>query len=430
MSKLAGKMYLKRHLEHKLNLTQQYAKVVLIVGARQVGKSTLLKHCLPDLPHITFDPIQDFYNVREDPDLFLKQFQGPLILDEIQFYPQLLSAIKRRVDESSKAGQYFLTGSQNLSVLKNVAETMAGRVAILNLLPMTLHEMYSVSDQHWLPVLLDDPSLLIKKFKGCLPNFSLWNSVWNGGMPALMEIPTEGYGTMFESYIQTYVERDIRLVENIQDLRAFDRFIRVMAALSAQEINTNNLGQEIGVSYKTISRWINLLTYTYQWHLLDPYHGNTLKRITKKPKGIFGDTGIACHLIRLASPQSLGAYPQLGALFESFIVNQVKAVLSSLPQSVNLYHWRTHGGAEVDMVIEMDGFLYPIEVKLKTALTKNDTKGIKAFLATYPESKIKKGVIIYPGDRCYSIDDSIIALPCHGLFNKGELKQSTFSFPL
>jgi uncharacterized protein len=416
MSKLRGKMYLTRHLEHKFNLTKQYAKIVLIVGARQVGKSTLLRHCLPDLPHITFDPIQDFYNVREDPDLFLKQFQGPLILDEIQFYPELLSALKRRVDESSEVAQYYLTGSQNLSVLKNVAETMAGRVAILNLYPMTLHEMNSVVEGHWLPHLLEDPGLLPEKFKGCIPQFSVWDSIWRGGMPGFIGIPTEGYATMFESYVQTYVERDVRLVENIQDLRAFDRFIRVMAALSSQEINTNTLGQEVGISYKTIMRWINLLTYTYQWHLLDPYHGNTLKRITKKPKGIFADTGLACHLIRLTSAQSLGAYPQLGALFESFVVDQVKGVLSSLSQSVNLYHWRTHAGAEVDMVIEKDGFLYPIEVKLKSVLTKQDARGIKAFFETYSQSKLKKGVIIYPGDRCFFLDESIIAVPCHGLF--------------
>lgn len=416
MSKLRGRMYLTRHLEHKFNLTRQHAKVVLIVGARQVGKSTLLRHCLPGIPHITFDPIQDFYNVREDPDLFLKQFQGPLILDEIQFYPELLSALKRRVDESQEVGQYYLTGSQNLSVLKNVAETMAGRVAILNLYPMTLHELNSVVDEHWLPILLEDPDLLPEKFRGCIPKFSVWDSIWRGGMPGFIGIPIEGYSTMFESYVQTYVERDVRLVENIQDLRAFDRFVRVMAALSAQEINTNTLGQEIGISYKTIMRWINLLTYTYQWHLLDPYHGNTLKRLTKKPKGIFSDTGLACHLIRLSSPQSLGAYPQLGALFESFVVNQIKGVLSSLSQSVSLYHWRTHAGAEVDMVIDKDGYLYPIEVKFKSVLKKEDARGIKAFFDTYPQGKVKKGVIIYPGDRCFTLDESIIAVPCHGLF--------------
>jgi predicted AAA+ superfamily ATPase len=409
-------MYLARHLEPKLALTRQHAKVILITGARQVGKSTLLRHCLPDLPHITFDPIQDFYNVREDPGLFLSQFQGPLILDEIQFYPELLSALKRRVDQSSAPGQYFLTGSQNLSVLKNVSETMAGRVAILNLLPMTLHEKRAVPEQHWLPVLLEDPSRLPERFKGCIPDIALWDVLWRGGMPGFMEIPTAGYSTMFESYVQTYVERDVRLVENIQDLRAFDRFVRIMAALSSQEINTSTLGQEIGVSHKTITRWINVLTYTYQCHLLDPYHGNTLKRITKKPKEIFSDTGLACHLIRLTTPQSLGSYPQLGALFESFVTNQIKAVLNSLPQSVNLYHWRTHSGAEIDALIEKDGFFYPIEIKMKTVLTKRDTKGIKAFVETYPESKVKKGIIIYPGDRCFHLDDFVIAVPYHGLF--------------
>ncbi len=414
-------MYLSRHIEKKLKFTSQHAKVVLLVGARQVGKSTLLSHCFPNIPHITFDPIQDFYNVRQDPDLFLKQFNTPVILDEIQFYPEVLSAIKRKVDQSTAPGQYFLTGSQNLSVLKNVSETMAGRVAILQLSPLTIHELHSNAavEQHWLPLLLEEPESLPVKFKGILSSFFLWKSLWQGGLPGLIDLPIEAYQTIFQSYIQTYVERDVRLLENIQDLRSFDRFIRVVAALSSQEINLTQLGGEIGISYKTVSRWLNLLSYTYQWYQLDPYHSNTLKRITKKPKGIFSDTGLACHLIRLTSEQAVGSYPQLGSLFESFIFNQINSMSNSLNFPANLYHWRTKHGVEVDIVIEKDGCLFPIEIKTKSVLSKQDAKGIKIFQETYSNNstkKIKKGVIIYPGEHCFYLDQNVIALPCHGIF--------------
>lgn len=410
-------MYLTRHLEKKLKFVAKHSKVIMITGARQVGKSTLLKQCFPDIPHITFDPFQDIYNVRQDPDLFLKQYKPPLILDEIQFYPELLSSIKRFVDQSDQPGQYFLTGSQNLSVLKNAAESMAGRVSILSLHPMTLHELHDQSASHWLPVLLEDPDQLPTRFTGILPDFMLWKNLWRGGMPGLISQPDELLGTYFYSYIQTYIERDIRLVEEIRNLASFGRFMGVLSALTSQEMNLTELGGKIGVTHKTVENWLSLLTNTFQFHLIHPYHGNTLKRITKKAKGIVADTGLAAHLLQLTSSSTLGSYPALGSLFESSIVNQVYGALSQAYNVPGLYHWRTQHGAEVDLLLEQDGWLYPIEVKMKSYLTKNDARGLRAFRETYPSQRIKPGIIIYPGDRCYYVDESVIAVPCHGLFS-------------
>jgi predicted AAA+ superfamily ATPase len=409
-------MYLTRHLETKLNLVAHYSKVVLVTGARQVGKSTLLKNCFPHLPHITFDPHQDTYNVRQDPDLFLKQYNTPVILDEIQFYPELLSSIKRFVDQSDQPGQYYLTGSQNLSMLKNAAESMAGRVAILPLYPMTLHERYQHANSHWLPILLEEPDLLPQRFKGIIKDFSLWKDVWQGGLPGLISQPNELFGTYFSSYVQTYIERDIRLIEDIRDLNSFRQLIGILSALTSQEINLNALGGRIGVTHKTIDRWLSLLVNTYQWHLINPYHGNTLKRITKKPKGIIADTGLAAHLLQLTSPATLGTYPGLGSLFESYVINQVFGASTQLSSMPGVYHWRSHNGAEVDLLFEQNGFLYPIEIKMKSYLTKNDTRGLRAFRETYLSERIKTGVILYAGDRCYRVDESVIAVPCHGLF--------------
>jgi predicted AAA+ superfamily ATPase len=410
-------MYLSRHIESRLNLVANHAKVILITGARQVGKSTLLKNCFPDLPHITFDPHQDMYNIKQDPDLFLKQYHTPVILDEIQFYPELLSSIKRAVDQSDKPGQYYLTGSQNLSMLKNAAESMAGRVAILPLYPMTLHERYGYVNDHWVPVLLEDPDTLPQRFKGVIKEFSLWQDVWQGGLPGLLSQPNDLFGTYFSSYVQTYIERDIRLIEDIRDLNGFRQFIGMLAALTSQEINFTDLGKKVGVTHKTIDRWLSLLVNTYQWHLINPYHGNTLKRITKKAKGVIADTGLAAHLIQLTSPTTLGSYPGLGSLFESYVLNQVFGVSTQLSSLPGIYHWRSHNGAEVDLLFEQNGFLYPIEIKMRSYLTQNDTRGLRAFRETYPLDRIKTGIIIYAGDRCYRVDDSVIAVPCHGLFS-------------
>lgn len=220
----------------------------------------------------------------------------------------------------------------------------------------------------------------------------------------------------FQSYVQTYIERDVRLVEDIRNLTEFERFIRISAALSAQELDSTKIAQEVGVTAQTIKRWQGLLESTYLWHQLPPYHGNTLKRLVKRSKGHFSDCGLASNLIRINSSEALGSYPHLGALFESFVISQVKTIFDSLFYSASLYHWRTSNGSEVDLIIECDNCLYPIEIKAKSHLQKNDTRGIKNFFESYPNSTIPIGIIVYPGDRCYFVDEKIIAIPCHGLF--------------
>ncbi len=411
-----NKQYLPRHLEARLKMLAQHAKVVLVTGARQVGKSSLLSHVFPQYPHITFDAFRDEYNVAADPDLFLENYPGPLILDEIQYQPALVSAIKRRIDRNDAPGQYFLTGSQNFSMLKNMSESLAGRVAILNLYPMSLHELHDKANQHWLPVLLEDPALLPKRVTGVLPlSSSLWSVLWRGGYPGLRSVPEEAMSILLQSYLQTYIERDVRLIENIKDLSEFDRFIRVLSNLSAQEIHPTQLGRELGLSHVTASRWLSLLKHTYQWHEIGPYHGNTLKRISNKNKGFFYDTGMACYLLGITSIASLGVYPRLGALFENYVVNQMMAASTALALAPQTYHWRTHNGMEVDLILERDGKLYPIEIKYKSSVTNRDLKGLKAFRESYAGASIQKGIIIYGGERCFQLDEHTIALPYHAV---------------
>jgi predicted AAA+ superfamily ATPase len=189
-----------------------------------------------------------------------------------------------------------------------------------------------------------------------------------------------------------------------------------LSALTSQEMNLTELGGKIGVTHKTVDRWLSLLENTFEWLLIQPYSGNTLKRITKKPKGHIADTGLAAHLIQLMSLTTLGSYPSLEALFESFIVNQVYGAMSQLNAKPGIYHWRTHHGAEVDILFEQNGHLYPVEVKMKSHLNKNDARGLRAFREAYPSQSIKTGVILYPGERCFYVDESVIAVPCHGLF--------------
>ena len=410
--------YLHRQIEASLREAATCFKAVLVLGARQVGKSTLLQNLFPDRKCIVFDPIQDLYGARRDPDLFLDSFPPPLILDEVQYVPELLPALKRRMDESQQKGQYLLTGSQNFSVLKTVAESMAGRVAIFQLDPMTLQEQEGRGlEESWLSSYLRQPDRFLSgpPRSPLLPERSLAELVFRGGYPEALVQPLSQLSRYFRAYLQTYVDRDVRSQEEIRQLVEFDQFLSLSAALTAQEVNASHLGREIGISPHTGRRWLDLLTFSYQWTQLPGYHGNTIKRISSKPKGYFKDTGLACYLQRIDSPETLVISPRFGALFETWCVHHVLAHANAMEVPPMLYHWRTAGGAEVDLVMEWGGRLYPIEVKSSTKLSAQDLSGLRAFRATYPEREIAPALILYAGKEPFLVEAQTLALPWHML---------------
>lgn len=406
--------YRKRIYENLIKDFSKLFKIIFLVGARQVGKSSLLSHLLPHAKNIVFDPIQDIYNARKNPDLFLNDFKSPLILDEIQFAPELLPSLKRFADTSDAKGQYFLTGSQQLSILKSVSESLAGRVVIIPIQPMTPHEMYATfdSEKNWFLQYLKNPDTFYKNHFTKIPDLpTRIQAIWRGGMPGIINLPESALPFYFSSYVQTYVERDVRMLENIEDVANFGRFIALMAARTSQEINYSQLGRELNISPKTAERWLRLLMHTYQWTELQPFHMNATKRLSNKPKGIISDTGLACYLQRISSPEALAASPMQGAFFESYCFNIIKGFCGALPMMPNFYHWRSLAGAEVDIIVEINGTFYPIEVKAATQVSKNDTHGIVAFKTTYSHLSIAPGIVIYAGDECYRVTEDIIAVP-------------------
>lgn len=405
--------YLHRHIEKQIIQASKHFKAILLLGARQVGKSTLLEHLFPDIKTIVFDPIQDHYNARQDPDLFLESFPSPLILDEVQYVPELLTSLKRKMDRSDAKGQYFLTGSQNFSMMKTICESMAGRVAIFHLDNFTPLELIGRGQEEgWIPRYLEDPDSFYKSRKTVPSEFpSLIEFLFRGTFPATIELPTELIPRYFRSYLQTYVDRDVRTQEDIKQLAEFDRFLGIIASLTAQEVNASQLGREIGISPHTARRWLDLLNYSYQWLEILPYYGNTLKRISSKKKGYFRDTGFACYLQRIESPESLAVKPKLGSIFETWVVNNICQQCETLNVPPNFFHWRTAGGAEVDFVLEKAGKLYPIEIKCKTNITKGDLSGIKAFRETYQSNGVMPGLVIYAGSEPYKLDEFTTAIP-------------------
>ncbi len=405
--------YLSRHLEERLLRHAGLFKTVLLAGARQVGKSTLLRHVFPDIKAVVFDPVQDILGAREDPDRFLETFGSPLILDEVQYVPELLAALKRRVDLSDRKGQYLLTGSQNLSVLRNVSESLAGRIGILRLDGLTPAEHCGQArDTCWLEPYLNDPDAFVSQIATVpiLPlNRSLCEYLWRGELPGLATFENADVPAYWNSYVRTYVERDVRMMADLSDLAQFGRFLRLIGALTGQEIVQSQLGRELGINPKTARHWLNLLAWSYQWLELPAYSGNAIKKLSSKPKGHLQDSGLACYLNAIPTPESLLASPLLGNLFESWGAGWIHRQIQRLPLAPTLYHWRTQNGAEVDVVLDYNGRLFPIEFKASSKLSKHDSRGIRAFRDTYPNSA--PGIVIYGGQEPYTLSEHAVALP-------------------
>lgn len=406
--------YHHRHLESELKENVAFSKVILLIGARQVGKTTLLRHAFPNFKVVTFDPVIDVMQARSNPDMFLDSVGCPVILDEVQYVPELFPALKRRVDECDEAGQYVLSGSQNPMLLKEVSESMAGRVTIFELESYSVQERRSGEDvaMPWLARFVDGGcdwsrvSLVADDGR----HGPLMETLWRGSLPDAVNLPLRQLWRYHSSYVQTYLERDVRIAGRIDDIEKFSRFIALCAALSAQTLNRAQLGREIGIAPATADKWLSILKATFQWHELPPWKGNVIKRISGKPKGLLADTGLMSHLLRLSSPEAILSSPQRGAMFETFVGNEIRKSLFRFAGRVGHYHWRTDAGAEVDNVLEVDGRLHPFEVKCKDSLTAYDMRGIRAFRETYGDS-VGSGAIIYAGRHAYKIDDKTWAVP-------------------
>lgn len=335
--------YLHRKLEIPLKAALTQFPVVLITGPRQAGKSTLLQKCLKGYRYVTFDDPLIRSLAETDPELFLQTYLGPVILDEIQYVPKLFSYIKMRVDlRRHEYGQYVLTGSQIFSLMKGVSESLAGRVAVFQLYPLSWQEISE---------------------KNLFNERDVFNQILRGFYPEFQVQPQLDPKLWHSSYLSTYLEKDLRAIRNIQDLSQFQRFLVLIAARVGQLFNLQEIGKECGISQTTAKDWLMLLQATSIVYLLEPYAKNLTKRVVKSPKLLFVDTGLLCYLLRLETVEQLVHSPFVSHIFENMVIMDKIKTFAGAGERAPCYFYRTSGGQEIDLLIDKGNSVETYEIK-------------------------------------------------------------------
>lgn len=371
MKKSASKEYRERSAAAKILELTQYYPCILLTGARQVGKSTLLRHLLPEgMRYITLDDFQQLDFARKDPQGFLEAHGTPLCIDEIQYAPDLFRAIKMKIDADRRPGMYWLTGSQRFHMMKGVSESLAGRIGIIDLYSFSQREVYGTSVSTPFAPGNAESGLCME---AVCPLPELYERIFRGGYPELTKTSIPWYD-YFRDYMQTYVERDIRQLTQVGDETAFVRLMRSAAMRTGQQLVYSDLARDAGVSAKTAAAWISILQASGVIELLEPYYVNTIKRLAKTPKLYFTDTGLCCWLAGWRSSESLMESNYAGAILETWVYGQLMRSYANAGVKPILSYYRAHDGAEVDFVLEEEANIYPIEVKRTSTPKDNDTR--------------------------------------------------------
>ncbi|MCI8743899.1 MAG: ATP-binding protein [Lachnospiraceae bacterium] len=383
-------MYIPRIMEAKLNYLAEHFPIVMVCGARQVGKATLLnqlKKGHKELQYVTLDYPRLRSLAREDPELFLQQYQAPLIIDEIQYAPELLPYIKIRADQVPDNGLYYLTGSQMFHMMKNVSESLAGRVGILSMYSLSRAEIEGRASVPFLPG-------RIPMARSADTITGIFEKIYRGGMPPMITDPDLLPEDYFGAYMQTYLERDIRDLVAVKDENKFLKFISCAAARSGQEVNLADMAKDVEIDRKTADGWLSILVSSGIVYLLPPYSGNIIKRIVKRPKLYFMDTGLACYLSLWNNPRALELSAVAGAMFENYVVSEI--IKSYANQGIStrsrLCYYRDNNGKEIDLMILQNGKIYPVEIKKSADPGKSALKNFSV-LDSLPEETGEGAVI-------------------------------------
>lgn len=375
-------MYRVREAEASLKRYLHQYPIVTVLGPRQSGKTTLCKHMLPDMPYLSLENPDTARRALSDPRAFLAAHSKGVILDEIQRAPELLSYIQGLVDENPNPGRFILTGSAQMDLMGKVSQSLAGRTALMTLLPFSLSEAYPKKS-----------------------NLATEEILFRGFFPRVHAHKLDAREAM-DFYCATYLERDVRSILQVRDLGQFDSFLRLGATRTAQILNVSGLGADAGLSNHTANQWLSVLQASHLVYLLKPHHANLGKRLIKSPKLHWLDSGLCSYLLEMRTPQHVGTHPMRGAMFESFVATELIKQAFNSGHRPNLFYFRDNHGLEIDLLLDFGEHVVPIEVKLGQTVNKDFFKGLAAYEALNKHAL--PGILIYGGKETYSENGRLI----------------------
>ena len=395
-------MYIPREIESVLQAYRRQFKVTLVTGARQVGKTTMLRHVMPEVEYTTLDDPRELSLATHDEALFFRGHGLPLVVDEVQRVPGLFRYVKYLVDQTPDKGQVVLTGSQTYHLMQEVSESLAGRVGILELSSLSLREILRIAARgKYLPG---------KPYDAAAETVDVWQCMWRGTMPELQD-PDLDWHAFYSAYERSYLERDVRALLSVRDEERFFRFMIACAARTGQLLNASNMAADVGVDVKTIQSWVSVLQASGLIHLVHPFFSNATKRVSKTPKLYFMDTGLVCHLLGWTTPTTLERGAMSGPIFETFVVSEIiKSHLNSGGDVRQIFFYRDSAKREIDVVIRDGRTLHPVEIKRAATPGREAIRHFSA-LATFRDFEVGSGAVICQTDRAFPLADDTMAVP-------------------
>ena len=398
---------IKRALEAAFLKTQSRYSVTLLTGPRQVGKTTMLKELMKGTGrnYVTLDAL-DARRLATDPAAFFQIHKPPMLIDEVQYAPGLFSYIKMIVDETHRKGDFWLTGSQAYKLMQGVTESLAGRIAIMQMQSLSQAEIFGYESA---PFTVDIDALSRRKTHAReMP--AIYRSIFTGGMPEIVSAPVDDIQDYYKNYIASYIERDVKYIASeIDGLKYYD-FITTVAARVAQQINVADIARDIGINEITAKRWLSVLEALGIIFFLHPYSNNVLKRALKKPKLYFYDTGLAVQIIGWSTPEITMNSAMNGAYFENFVISEIYKSYFNAGKEPALYYYRDKEMREIDLILERDGVLHPIEIKKAALATKEMTESFSLLKAVYPYT-VGRGAIICNAQALSAVSKNVVVIP-------------------